>query len=159
MFTRLKRLLMRCFAYEASPARLAFTCALAIYIAFSPFFGFHTLMVIAAGFLLNLNVPLMILVSYGINNPFTMIPIYLSGYYVGHVVLHSWLGFGIAQANPAWMDAINLFLQTHLGLVEISLWAFLIGGNILGLVLAGIAYSILLPLFIKLATPPYSHKG
>jgi uncharacterized protein len=151
MFTRLKHLLMRCFAYEASPARLAFTCALAIYIAFSPFFGLHTLMVFAAGFLLHLNVPLMILVSYTINNPFTMIPIYLSGYYIGHLLLHSWLGFEIAQANPWWMDAFNLFLQTHLGLVEISLWAFLVGGNILGFVLAGLSYVILLPLFIKLA--------
>lgn len=152
MFGTIKQYLMRCFGYESSPHKLAAACALAVYIAFCPFFGFHTLMAIGLGLLFRLNVPLMILIGNGINNPFTMIPIYLTGYFFGHWILHSWWGLPLGYANPWWMGSVNQFLQAHVGNSTISFWGFMLGGNLIGLVLGALSYLILEPVFIYLAS-------
>ena len=155
MIAWIKHLLMRCFVYETSPSQLALAAAFSVYVSFSPFLGFHTLMVIGAGFIFRLNIPLMLLIGYGINNPFTMIPVYMSGYLVGYWVLHSFLYINIVQANPWWMHSINSFLYYHLGMTDISFWAFMLGGNLLGVVLACLSYIVLLPLFVKLSKQRY----
>lgn len=149
MFVGVKHFLLRIFAYESSPHKLAASCALALYIAFNPFIGLHTAMAIGLGFALRLNVPLMLAVGNTINNPLTMVPIYMGGYFVGHWILHSWLGFAVSGANPWWMKSINLFLHSHLGITDISFWAFMLGGNLVGVVLGVCCYGILFPLFTR----------
>lgn len=151
MFDKIKDAFLKLFTYETSPHKLALACAIALYIAFSPFFGLHTIMLIAAGFLLNLNTPLLLIIGYVVNNPFTMIPIYVSGYLFGYWMLHTWLQVPIDTANPWWMEKVNLFLSQHVGHSHISLWGFLVGGNVLGVALAIVFYPILLYVFRRLS--------
>jgi uncharacterized protein (DUF2062 family) len=151
MFAWLKHFLLRCFTYETSPQKLAVACALAVYIAFNPFIGFHTLMSIGLGLILRLNVPLMLAVSCAINNPLTMVPVYMSGYFFGYWCLHSWWGVAVSFANPWWMEPVNNFLHSRLGIGDISLWAFMLGGNVLGVFLGVLCYIIMLPVFVRLS--------
>lgn len=151
MLVRIKQFLLRLFLYEHSAHKLAVACSLATYIAFSPFLGFHTIMLVASGFLFRLNVPVLIAVGYTINNPFTMIPVYMGGYLTGYWILHSWWGIAVSQANPWWMQSVNGFLHTHLHIPDVSFWAFLLGGNILGVMLALVSYPTLYKVFVSLS--------
>jgi uncharacterized protein (DUF2062 family) len=151
MFEKIKEKFLNLFSYESSPHKLALACSLGIYIAFSPFFGLHTIMLIGAGLLFNLNVPLLLIIGYTVNNPFTMVPIYVSGYLLGHWILHTRLQIPLDASNPWWMEKVNLFLQQHVGHSHISLWGALVGGNVLGIALALLFYPILLYFFNRLS--------
>ncbi len=151
IFEKLKHKLLNLFSYEHSPHKLALACSISLYIAFSPFFGFHTLMLIGSGMFFGLNVPLLLILGYTINNPFTMVPIYVSGYLLGFWIIHNWLDIPFEASNPWWMEKVNLFLQQHVGHSHISLWGLLVGGNVLGIALALIFYPILLYIFKRLS--------
>jgi uncharacterized protein len=119
----------------------AMAVAVGTYIAFSPFIGLHTLLTIFLAWLFRLNCPVMIAVSWIINNPWTMIPLYLFDYWIGSKIVYL---MGIELKNPTWMERINTFLQSYCPNQELSIWAFLIGGNVVGII-AGIAiYPIIL---------------
>lgn len=127
---------------NTAPHQLALAIALATYIAFSPFLGLHTIMLVIAGWLFNLNIPFLVAVGYGINNPWTMIPIYMGGYFFGYWLLHIVCAVPLAGLNPEWMVWFNHKLMAYLEIKEISFWAFMLGGNVLGVVFALIAYPV-----------------
>lgn len=129
---------------NTSPHQLAFAVSVGTYVAFSPFFGFHTLMLIAAGWFFNLNIPFLIAVGYGINNPWTMVPIYMGGYLFGYWLLHTVAAVPLVGLNPVWMSWFNEKVMAYLQIKELSFWAFMIGGNVLGVLLAIVAYPITL---------------
>ena len=134
----IKKFIKRFIAYERCAHKLALSCCLGIYIAFSPFFGFHTAMVFFLSWLFALNCAVMMGVSMLVNNPWTMMPVYGAGYAFGDWLLKL---FGVDHTyNPAWVTSCNLWLNTHIGLPGISFWAFLIGGNIVGICLALVGY-------------------
>ena len=139
----LKNFFKKLLTYERSPHKFALACALAVYIALSPFIGLHTFMLIGAGWLLKLRVPLLLAVGYGINNPITVVPIVMGQYVMGHWFLHSFLNVEIGQSNPWWMSFINNFLSTHVGIQKVSFWAFMIGSNLIALLFAAICYPII----------------
>jgi len=121
--------------------RLPLSLGLATYIAFCPFVGFHTVLVLLFSWLLLLNMPLLLLISCGINNPWTMIPIYSANHLVGQLIF-KWCSIDCYAYNPHWLEYINSKIQALTGLQGISLWAFLVGGNILAIVVAGAVYLI-----------------
>ena len=135
---------------NASPRQLAFAVSLGTYVAFSPFFGFHTIMLVAAGWLFNLNIPFLIAVGYGINNPWTMIPIYMSGYLFGYWLLHTVAAVPVLTLNPSWMGWFNEKVMVYLQIKELSFWAFMLGGNVLGILLAIVAYPVTLLILKKM---------
>ena len=110
----------RLFMQEKSAYKLAASCALGAYIAFSPFVGLHTAMVFALSWLFTLNSTVTWAVSVAINNPWTMVPVYFSDYMVGDK-LAQFFGFTLPAS-----------------------WAFLIGGNLLGLIIGVMLYPIVL---------------
>lgn len=116
----------------------AFSLAFGVYVAFCPFVGFHTLMMIIAAWMFSLNGPLMITVSYLINNPWTMVPVYFFGYLVG-LYMVSFLGLE-HWPEPQMMNFLNDTLQHYFKLSDIRLWPFLIGGNAVGLVAGVVMY-------------------
>jgi uncharacterized protein len=140
--TSLTELFKQLMNMHYSPARQAFSVSCGVYIAFSPFVGLHTLMTICLAWAFRLNGVVMMGVSWLINNPLTMVPVYLIDYLVGLKIV-GWLGIENSQ-NPVWMQSINDFLKAQLNLPEISVWAFLIGGNILGIVAGIVIYPIVL---------------
>lgn len=146
MYVVLHKMLHPFILTERCPKRLAQAASLGVYIAFSPFFGLHTVMHFLFGWLLGLNIPLLLFVGYAINNPWTMVPIYASGYMVGYWIMHTWWMVPLAESNPVWMHAFNQKLAYYVGMPHVSFWAFMIGANLLGIVLALILY----PLFKKM---------
>ena len=133
---------------ERCPQRLALSCCIGVYIAFSPFVGLHTAMVFLFAWLFALNSAVMLTVSIFINNPWTMMPIYAIDYMVGNWLFHLFDLDG-QHLNPQWVESMNTFIATHTGLQGLSLWAFLLGGNLLGLVAGGILYPILKRVLVR----------
>ena len=141
-----KRLLLQ----ERSPKKLALAVSIALYVAISPFLGLHTIMLVVAGWVFGLNIPILILVSYTVNNPWTMVPLMLGGYWVGYKILHTWLGFCVVALNPSIMHVVNEYIYHYVGLEHVSFWAWMLGGNLVGLAVAFGVYPLLHALFKKI---------
>ena len=140
MFSRMKTFLQEIAKKERCPHKLAVAASLGVYISFSPFLGLHTAMHIVFGWLFRLNIPLLLAVGYGVNNPWTMVPIHMSGYFCGYWILHSWYGLSVTRFNPTWMSYLTGKLAALFGTVKISFWAFMLGANLVGVILAFVLY-------------------
>jgi len=126
--------------HERSITVLAASCALGGYVAFSPYLGMHTLMVVLFSWLFSLNFFVMLAASTIINNPWTMLPVYSSGYFIGELILGRWCGIDTMACNPSWVSSINTLVSTHIGLQGVAFWSFMLGGNLLGLLVAAMLY-------------------
>jgi uncharacterized protein len=143
---------------ERSPTKLALSLCVGIYISFSPFIFLHTVMVLAFSWIFSLNLPAVWAGAF-VNNPWTMIPCYGAGYIVGEGLL--WMvGIDTTSINPSWMHGINATLAHYTGMQGVSFWSFLIGGNLLGVVLGVMLYPVFKLIFARLSTRLYegAHK-
>ena len=133
---------------ERCPDKLALSFCMGVYIAFSPFVGFHTAMVFFLSWLFALNLAFTWAISVFINNPWTMIPVYGSGHVLGDGLFYL---FGIdgMRFNPAWVNSLNDYVSYYTGLNGISLWAFLLGGNLLGIVAGVLLYPFMKRFFTE----------
>ncbi len=151
MISRLRAKFEKLLFYEKSPKKVAIACGLAVYIAISPFIGLHTIMLIVSGWLFNLNIPLLLAVGYVVNNPWSMLPLCAAGYGVGYLMLHTWAGIPLAAGNPWWMATVNEYIHYYTGIDQISFWAFMVGANVLGVVLGVVTYFVTHALALKIA--------
>jgi len=133
---------------ERCPRRLAFSVSLAVFIAFSPFVGFHTAMVFLFSWLFALNAAVLLAVSMLINNPWTMVPIYAADHVVGDGIFYLF-GINGMELNPGWVSSLNTWISHYTGMEGISLWAFLVGGNLLSLLLAAMVYPLIRYVFMR----------
>ena len=140
--------------YEKRPKQLALACSTAIYIGFSPFIGLHTIMKFVFSWFFGLSFPVLFSISTLINNPWTMVPVYGMGYFVGQLVL-DFIGINHYAYNPSFMASISSWIAPLLGTGEFSLLAFMVGGNLLGIVGALASY----PLFNMLITNAQASQG
>lgn len=122
-------------------ARLPMTMAIGSYIAFCPFIGLHTVFTIILSWLFALNMPHLFFISCSINNPWTMVPIYATGHLIGQQIC-AWFGWHTIMYNPGWLSWINKTIIAITPSGGFSLWAFLLGGNILALTSAAGFYLI-----------------
>lgn len=136
---------------QRTPEKIAQASAIGIFIGFSPFVGFHWLLTIILAWGLRLNIGIMYIASHVINNPFTMVPIYMADYATGNYIAR-FLGIDFLSYNPWWMDWLNLKLSC-MGIPTIALWSFLIGGHVLGAFVACIAYPALVFFYKKIIRP------
>ncbi len=111
---------------------IALSVAVGIFFAFSPFIGLKTLMIFATYRPLGLNLPILCL-SSSADNLFTMFFINNTSYCVGYCLLHHILNF-----DPGW----NIQLEKIWGSGNICVWSFIIGGIVLGLIIALASYYI-----------------
>jgi uncharacterized protein len=81
---------------EDTPERIAKAFALGVFLAFSPLIGLHILLGIALPFVFHLN-RFAFLLGIFINNPWTLIPIYAAGTYLGGLLI----GFPTGMALPS----------------------------------------------------------
>lgn len=153
---RIKEYLKKLVMQERSPHKLALSFCVAIYIAFSPFILMHTPLVFIFSWLMKLNLPMTFAVAHLVHNPWAIVPIYCSGYLVGDWLMHSALQFNSHSLNPSWMGLINGYLSKYLGMSDISLAAFLVGCNVLGLILGLTLYPIMKYIFTKYLQKPSS---
>lgn len=127
---------------EKSAHKIAAAAALGTYIAFSPFMGFHTVMVVVLSWFFKLNGPFVFAVNFLINNPWTMGPVYFADYIFGHWLCGNWCMQMLP--NPFFIEYITQYAQQYVPLPHFNFWTFMIGGNLLALLLATVAY-----LFVK----------
>lgn len=136
---------------ERTPTKLALACSIGIFIAFWPIIGLHWLLTIILAWLFRVNIAVVYAAAHVVNNPFTMVPIYLAGYATGSFVTNTILRIDSLAYNPEWMQWLNVKLAS-IGIPDLSLVAFLVGGHVLGLLLAVLAYYPLLHFFRKIIT-------
>lgn len=81
------------------PERIAIAFAVGVFLAFSPLLGLHAFLGLLVAFLFGLN-RVAILIGIFINNPWTLVPIYALGHWVGRLVI----GYpgGRSLPNPGW---------------------------------------------------------
>ena len=139
-FKKLKNIIENALKAGWTAEKLSLSFCLGLYTAFSPFPGGHTVMMVAFHYIFKLNFPLLFIVT-SINNPWTMIPFFSLDYVFGYWFVHSLLGI-----HPSW----TIGLADIFGGGTICLWSFLIGGNILGIASALIAYPVVSYFFKKL---------
>ena len=82
----LRSLLQRVLQVRESPQRTALAFAMGVFIAFSPTYGLHTVMVLFCAWALGLNF-LALMVGASLNNPWTVVPILGATYWVGALLL------------------------------------------------------------------------
>lgn len=127
---------------ERTAPKLALASSLGIFIAFSPLIGLHWALTIIFAWAFQLNVGIIYLFAH-INNPATMVFIYWACHAFGQYIMQSLFNTDLLAHNPSWMNWLNLKLSC-LGIPNLSLWAFMIGGHILAILAAGISYPLLL---------------
>ncbi|EKD48985.1 MAG: hypothetical protein ACD_64C00047G0003 [uncultured bacterium] len=144
-----EHILTRLLRYEQCVDRLTLSFCMGIYIAFCPFVGFHTALVFLFAWLFALNFAVMLSVSMLVNNPWTMVPVYGAGHMFGDWVL-SLLGVDHYEWNPSWIISLNNWAHAAIGLQGFSFWAFMIGGNSLGIAFGILCYPMMKRFFIAL---------
>lgn len=82
----LRSLLQRVLQVREPPQRTALAVAMGVFIAFSPTYGLHTVMVLFFAWALGLNF-LALMVGASLNNPWTVVPILGATYWVGALLL------------------------------------------------------------------------
>ena len=146
-----KRLILK----DRSPRMLALSFCVGVYIAFSPYLFMHTAMVFVFAWVFSLHLPAVFAAAYLVNNPWTLVPIYTSDYFVGEFLLRTVCGFDTLQLNPAWMTFINKPIAHYTGISGISFWSFMLGGNLLGLLAGVMLYPVLKRIFATMSTRVY----
>ena len=133
--------IMRKALMEGVTARgLALSASIGVYIAFSPFPGAHTIMMLVATWLLGLHFPTLFIFT-SINNPWTMIPFFSFDYAFGYWFVHKIIGW-----HPSW----TISLAKIFGSGTVCLWSFFICGNILGIFAACVFYPLLYLFFSRM---------
>lgn len=145
----IKNFLKRLIYGERSPKKLALSFSIGIFIAFSPFIGFHNIMIFFFSWAFGLNTLTTFAIAH-INNPITTIPCFSLCHMFGHWIVNDLLGVAVNFVNPYWVNYIIDKLNYYLGTPKICFWTFFIGANMLGLLLGLISYPIMKFIFKKI---------
>jgi len=120
---------------QESPQRTALAFAIGVFIAFAPHYGLHTVSVVLCAWAFRLNY-LVVFLGALVNNPWTIIPILGGSLYTGFAL------FGMPPtASFDWGD---IQLENLYGIISQYLLPFIVGGCILGVLGALLAYPIML---------------
>ena len=116
-----------------SPQRTALAFAVGVFIAFSPAYGFHTVLVFFFTWALGLNF-LALMVGAFINNPWTVVPILGATYWVGALLLGR-------SDSPSfdWQDVSFSAIYEQVMPYAVP---FFLGGLVLSLLGAALAYPL-----------------
>ena len=134
----------RLLALDDPPERTALAFSIGVFIAFSPFLGFHTILATLIAFLFRFN-KVAIYSGTFINNPFlTLVPIIIASYAIGAFLL----------GRPLQISAAGIELLRHPHLLVADyyrqlfrqswdiVWPFTIGSMVLSVVCSLIAYPV-----------------
>jgi hypothetical protein len=143
----LKDLFKKLLHIEDTAERTALAYSIGIFLGFSPFLGFHTLMGLAIAFLFNLN-RVSILLGVWSNTPWWIVPYYTIATWVGMWVT----GFWIDKASLKGMFQLGMdqgFMSSDFWSRVASQWGLLISFMIGSLILATLLSLIVYPLSLK----------
>jgi len=139
---RFRRLL----SLDDPPERTALAFSIGVFIAFSPFLGFHTIAATLIAFLFRFN-KIAIYTGTFINNPFlTVVPIILASYAIGAFLLGRPLGIppeGLALLRHPQVFSADYYRQLF-GNSWQFLLPYLVGGMVLSVICSLLAYPLTL---------------
>lgn len=134
---RIKQCIDHLLSLEKSPQKLAMSCCLGIFIGTSSLLGIQTWVAIFLSWLFGVNALLVLAVLYIVNNPFTMAPIIVADYAIGHWIIERWMGVDLVAYNPSWMywidDKIGSIIYQYLGITTLCFWCYIFGGILFAL--------------------------
>lgn len=135
---RLRRLAAVLLRLQDTPHRVALAFAIGLFIAFSPFLGFHTVIALAVGFSTRLSRAALLIGAY-FTNPWTLAPFYGAG-----LVLGCWLlGIPVQGATASWTAFVHGARDELWRALGVYLWPFLLGNLLLGSGSALVGYALL----------------
>jgi uncharacterized protein (DUF2062 family) len=143
----MKDLIKKLLHIDDTPERTALAYSIGIFLAFSPFLGFHTLAGLAIAFLFGLN-RVAILLGVWTNNPWWIVPYYAMATWVGMWVTGFWVDWatlkGIFQLG---MD--QGFMGSDFWSRITSQWGLLLSFGIGSLILCTLLGLVSYPLSLK----------
>lgn len=138
-----RRLAERYHIEAVPPSVVSRSCALGIYLAFSPFLGIQTILVFIFSFLFHARSSIVLAILYLVNNPWTMFPIFFLEYGLGVWILQL-LHIDWVLYEPAWMVQVSDFLVRHalhyVGIDRIGILPYLLGGHLVAIPAAMITF-------------------
>jgi uncharacterized protein (DUF2062 family) len=126
---KLRRALTLLLHAPDSPHRTALAFGIGVWIAFFPLLGIHTGMALLIAFAFRLS-RVAILAGAYVNNPWTLVPLYMAGTGLGCLLL------GVPLSRLAWPATDGA--EALLAVLKPLLWPYVVGNTVLG-VAAGIA--------------------
>jgi uncharacterized protein len=138
--TTFQSLLRQVLRLQESPQRTALAFAIGAAIAFCPLYGFHTILVALCTWAFGLNF-LALFAGALINNPWTIVPILGATYWTGAVIL--------GQSDSPSFDWNDLGFRAIYEQVMPYALPFAIGGTLLSLLSAAVAYPLALYVISK----------
>lgn len=120
---------------DSHPGHISLGFAVGVFISFTPFFGFHSLMAIVAAFVFRLN-KLTCVTGSWVNTPLTVIPVLGLSYKVGSALLGSQSG-ELRIKGLEWQH-----LQDYAT-------ALLLGSSVLGFAAAFISYTLIYYVIVR----------
>ena len=138
---RIRHYLRRLLAVDDSPQRIALAFAIGVFLAFSPLVGLHTVLGLAIAFLFGLN-RMALLIGLFVNNPWTLVPIYIAAGYIGGLLF----GYPGHAAMPdfGWNQLWRMHYWVELGRQWRLLIPVALGSLILSIVFAILSYPLAL---------------
>jgi len=124
---------------DSHPGHISAGFAVGVFISFTPFFGLHTILAIAASFLLRIN-KVTCLTGTWVNTPFTMVPVFIASNRIGEVLLGH---------TPQKIIIQDLNMSYSLELLKSHGAPILIGTSLIGFVAALISYTLLYFLIVR----------
>jgi hypothetical protein len=152
----IKDLIKKLLHIEDTPERTALAYSIGIFLGFSPFLGFHTLIGLAIAFLFGLN-RVAILLGVWSNTPWWIVPYYMMATYAGMGVM----GFQIDGAKIKEIFQLGMdqgFIGSDFWSRLTSQWKFLLSFGVGSLILAALLAVIAYPLSLKWIKFYRSHK-
>ena len=122
-------------AIKDSPRRIATSFAVGVFIGMSPLLGIHTVLGIVIAWQFRLN-KLVTLIGVYVTNPWTIIPIYTFGTWVGARLM------GIESIIPS-VDWSSITFFGLMGSFRPLVLPFVLGSTLLGFVAAVIGYFVI----------------
>lgn len=140
---------------EKSSKKLAASFCLGTWIALTPTIPLQTPLLFLLSWLFRLNASVTFFAVYLINNPFTMVPIYIIDYAFGVWFFEKVVGFDLVRYNPWWMERFNAFLSRYIDVkkhfgTEFCLWCLFLGGIIFASLVSLLLYPILRRVFDRI---------
>ena len=130
-----KRRFKEILCLDSHPGHIAAGFAVGVFISFTPFFGFHTGIAIAAAFIFRLN-KLTCITGAWVNTPFTVFPVLAISYKIGHV---------LQGLPPQELQLKSLEWQHMKGYAA----SILLGTSILGFIAAVLSYFLCYYLVVR----------
>lgn len=136
---KLKKRAMDILSLDSHPGHISAGFAVGVFISFCPFFGLHTMLALAAAFILRIN-KITCITGTWVNTPLTVAPVFIASYEIGEFIL---------GRTPQKLIIGHLNLKHCLELLESHGLPILIGTSLIGFLAAIISYVLLYCLIVR----------